>query len=104
MHERLAARRETVMEGRKDALLDSLEELACQLEFIGSHLDVEVLRKAAKAYRDARRAIITAQPTDADLVPLFRALNASTAEMSALLNRYGVKLGVIPPDSGERKD
>lgn len=90
------------MAGRKDALLCSLEELACQLEFIGSRLDIEMLHKAAKAYRDARQAIVTAQPTEADLLPLFRALNESTAEIGVLLNHYGVKLGIVPPDPGER--
>jgi hypothetical protein len=104
MHERLAARRETIMAGRKEALLDSLEDLACQLEFIGARLDVGMLRQAAKAYRDARQAIIAAQPTEADLVPLFRTLNESTAEMGALLTRYGVNLGIVPPDPGAPQD
>jgi hypothetical protein len=93
MHERLAARRDTVMSARRDALLDSLEDLAGQLEFIGSRLDVDMLAKAASAYREARHAIIAAQPNEADLMRLFRALNESTAEIGALLQRYGVMLG-----------
>ena len=44
MHERLAARRETVMEGRKDALLDSLEELASSIREVGL-LQPVVVRK-----------------------------------------------------------
>jgi hypothetical protein len=102
MHERLAARRDTVMSARRDALLGSLEDLAGQLEFIGSRLDVETLRKAATAYREARHAIMAGQPNEADLLRLFRALNDSTAEIGALLRRYGVTLGAAadpkPPD------
>ena len=103
MHERLAARRETVLAGRKDALLDSLEDLASQLELLGGRLDVEMLRKAAQAYREARHAIMTAHSSESDLLRLFRALNESTTEIGALLHRYGVGLGVTRPDSGERQ-
>jgi hypothetical protein len=97
MHERLAARRDTVMSARRDALLDSLEDLAGQLEFIGSRLDVDMLRKAACAYREARHAILAAQPNEADMLRLFRALNESAAEIGALLQRYGVTLGTAGP-------
>ena len=69
MHERLAARRDTVMSARRDALLDSLEDLAGQLEFIGSRLDVDMLRKAASAYREARHAIMAARADETDLLP-----------------------------------
>ena len=93
MHQRLAARRDSVMSARRDALLDSLEDLAGQLEFIGRRLDVEMLRKAASAYREARHAILAAQPNEGDLLRLFRALNESAAEIGALLQRYGVTLG-----------
>jgi hypothetical protein len=100
MHERLAARRDTVMSARRDALLDSLEDLAGQLEFIGSRLDVDMLRKAASAYREARHAIMAARPNETDLLRLFGALNDSTAEIGALLQRYGVTLGTaaLPAD------
>jgi hypothetical protein len=37
-------------------------------------------------------------------VPLFRALNESTAEMGALLKRYETKLAVAAPDSRARQD
>ncbi len=94
MHERLAARRRTVMLGRTEALLDSLEDLAGQLEVLGAQLDVEMLRKAARAYREARQAIMTSDPDEADLLRLFRALNESTAEVGTLLRRYGINIGI----------
>jgi hypothetical protein len=99
MHERLAARRETVMAGRKDALLDSLEDLASQLELLGGRLDVEMLRKAASAYREARQAIMTAHSSEAELLRLFRALNESAGEIGALLQRYGIGIGAKLPQA-----
>ena len=98
MHERLAARRETVMADRKEALLDSLEDLAAQLEFLGRRLDVEMLRRAAKAYREARRAIMTVDADETDLLRLFHTLNESTEEIGGLLHRFGISLGVNPVD------
>jgi len=98
MHERLAARRETVMSRRKDALLDSLENLATQLDLLGRRLDVEMLQRAAGAYRQARQAILVTEANEADLLCLFHTLNQSTEEIGALLRRFGVSLGATPSD------
>ena len=69
-------------------------------DLVGQDEPVETLRRAAAAYREARQAIMVTEANEADLLRLFHTLNESTAEIGALLQQFGVSLGVPPPGDG----
>jgi hypothetical protein len=89
MHERLELRRQAVMASRRTAMVVHLDRLSAELEALANKLDIHVFRSAAVAYRDARQALTTGNPSEAELMRLFRALNASTTEIGILVAKLG---------------